>query len=354
MKRAISLLLGRAKKSLLTIEGLFDLIIHGRLWWLVNVAEYRLKYRLGALQAGTRMNRSGQADDFNLRRNIHRLEKGLSHSSTKAYFAEDYILETINYVEEANHQNPKDETLLHWSTAVLDKYFQVTTHTPIISEAFKKYLAIDPVNQCPDWFPYNEANRPGLSVTYEDLLQLGQRRRSVRSYLDQPVEYELVEKAMAVAALSPSACNRQPFLYLYYDDENIVQEIVRIPGGAAGFTPPAVLVLVGRYRAFFNERDAAVPVIDASLSAMSFLFACETLGLSTVCINWPNLPDRDKRLRQLIHLNEDEFVIMLIGIGYADPAGKIPFSAKNQVDALLSCNARIKDAPQDVTISAQQ
>jgi nitroreductase len=156
------------------------------------------------------------------------------------------------------------------------------------------------------------------------------------------VAFELVKKAMAVASLSPSACNRQPFHFLFYNEKDIVGKIARIPGGASSFTLPSVIVVVGRYRAFFNERDAAVPVIDASLAVMSFLFACETLGLSTVCINWPNLPDRDVRIRKLIQLEQDEFVVMLIGLGYADPAGKIPYSAKHEIEALMSCNARIK------------
>ncbi len=180
-------------------------------------------------------------------------------------------------------------------------------------------------------------------MNYDDFLQLGLRRRSVRRYLDKPVEFEVVKKAMAVAVLAPSACNRQPFHFLFYNEKEIVQKISSVPGGAAGFILPGVVVVVGRYRAFFDERDATVPVIDSSLSVMSFLFTCETLGLSTVCINWPNLPDRDKRIRRLIQFEEDEFVVMLIGLGYADPAGKIPFSAKHDIDALISCNARIRN-----------
>lgn len=347
MQPVFSRVKGKTRGLLLTTEGLVDLTFSGRLWWLINVAGTRLKYRLSALQAGTSMNRKGQADQFNLRRNTHRLEKGLSYDSQKGTFAEAYILETVHYLDKVRRLNPEEKNLLYWSTAVLDEYFRVTEHTPVINEAYEKYLALDPVNQCPDWFPYVEAKRPELSVTYENLLQLGLRRRSVRSYLDRPVEFDAVKKAMAVAALSPSACNRQPFHFLFYDDKDFVQEITRIPGGAAGFTVPGVIVVVGRYRAFFDDRDAAVPVIDSSLSVMSFLFASETLGLSTVCINWPNLPDRDERIRKLIDLEEDEFVVMLIGLGYPDPTGKIPFSAKHEVDALVSYNTRIRGATPD-------
>jgi len=334
------------KGYLLSTKGFFTLARDGRLDWLTNISESRLKYRLSALQAGVTINRSGQADDFNLRRNIHRLEKGLSYRSQKSSFAESYILETVDYFEKARSLSPHDNNLLQWSSAVLAEYFQTIEHTPIIREAYEKYRKLKPVDCNDSWYPYIEATRPDLSVTYEDLLQLSHRRRSVRTYLDKPVTFEVVKKAMAVAALSPSACNRQPFQFLFYNDKEIVEEIAQIPGGASGFLLPSLVVVVGRYRAFFDERDATVPVIDSSLSVMSFLFACETLGLSTVCINWPNLPDRDKQIRNIIAIEEDEFIVLLIGIGYADPEGKIPFSAKHEVDELISLNARLKGANQ--------
>lgn len=350
MKRNTWHLKSKVKQQLLIMKSLVKLIRRKQLGWLVYTVENRLQYRLNALQVGIRMNRSGQADLFNLRRNIHRLEKGLSHITQKDYFAEAYIIETVNYLEKLLLLNPEDNNLLFWSVAVLENYFAVTSHTPAIKAAHERFLKIKLANQHPDWHPYSAANRPALTVNYDDFLQLGLRRRSVRNYLDRPVGFEEVKKAMEIAALAPSACNRQPFHFLFYNEQEIVRQIAAIPGGAAGFNLPGVVIVIGRYRAYFDERDAAVPVIDASLSVMSFLFACETLGLSSVCINWPNLPDRDRRIRRLIQLGDDEFVVMLIGVGYADPIGKIPFSAKHDVNTLISCNERIRETSHQLRV----
>jgi nitroreductase len=187
--------------------------------------------------------------------------------------------------------------------------------------------------------------RPELKVDFNSLYELALRRRSIRHYINKKVKFDDVRKAMEIASLSPGACNRQSFQFLFYNKKEVVDKICEIPGGFKGFEVPSVVIVVGRYRGYFDERDASVPIIDASLASMSFILALETLGISSVCINWPLLPDRDATVRNLVHLEDDEFIIMLIGLGYADPSARIPFSAKKDINTLISCNARLASNP---------
>ena len=337
-----SLLRKRIEKLASAIEGLWSLAKEGRLAWLVHFVRCRFQYNLRALHSGVAMNRTRQGDLYNFRRNIHRIEKGLLHKLPKAAFAEDYIWETISYLAQIKSSGASDANTNAWGEAVLDHYFMTCNHTQTVAEAYALYRKLEPQNRQPTWYPYPVRHRPDLAVEYEDLYQLALRRRSVRQYLDRTVEFDQVEKAMRVAALSPSACNRQSFKFLFYNKKEIVREISQIPGGFVGFEVPSIIVVVGSYRGYFDERDANVPTIDASLAAMAFLFALESLGLSSVCLNWPALPDRDEALRRLIHLEDDEFVVMLIGIGYPDPAGKIPYSAKRDIHSLIQFNERLE------------
>lgn len=333
----------KVSELLVVIKGLIHLAREGRLAWLIYVVENRLQYKLNALYSGMLANRSGKANLYNFRRNIHRLEKGLLYKQLKDAFAEDYILETVNYLAQIKSSGVSSKNTIAWGEAVLDKYFKICLHTPKVAEAYRLYQSLEPENSQPTWHPYSEECRPELSVEYGAFYQLALRRRSVRYYLDKTVEFDVVEKAMKLAALSPSACNRQSFKFLFYNDKRIVKEISELPGGVTGYEIPSIVVVIGCYRGYFDERDADVPIIDSSLAVMAFLFALETLGLSSVCINWPILPDKEKRIRQLIHLEEDEFVIMLIGIGYPNPEGKIPYSAKRDINELILCNERIRN-----------
>jgi len=285
------------------------------------------------------MNRRGKGDIYNLRRNIHRLEKGLIQQQPRRVFAEDYIYETVISLGQLQKSKEGDSHSLIWAEAVLQKYFSVCDHVGEIKKAYDQFHPHTEHGTA--WYPYPARLRPAAKVDYDSLYQLALRRRSIRHFLNQPVEFEIVKQAMAIAALAPGACNRQSFQFLFYNQQDVVAALCAIPGGYNGFTAPSAMIVTGRYRGYFDERDANVPIIDASLAVMALLLALETLGLSSVCINWPMLPEQDQVLRRLIHLDDDEFVVMLIGIGYADPAGEIPFSAKRDVNTLLTHNERI-------------
>jgi len=324
------------------IKKIKDSLKKNKLMWLIYLLKNRLFFRLQALREGVSLNQSQKSNLYNFRRNIHRLEKGLSFKVLKPSFAEDYIGETVAYLKHGLAAGSFDRDSLLWGVAVLSKYFLTTRHTPLIESAYKVFSSLDLNNAEPLRVPYEEKLRPALNVSYEDLHSLALRRRSIRIYQDKKVEYETVRKAMEIAAFSPSACNRQSFKFLFFNEKTIVKKLAGITGGVAGYDLPSIVVIVGCYRGYFEERDLNAPMVDASLAAMSFLFAAETLGLGTVCINWPSVTYFDQRIRELIHLEKDEFVVMLMGIGYPDPEGKIPFSAKKRTEDLVLNNERIR------------
>lgn len=309
--------------------------------WYFSLINSRLKYKFDALYWGIRFNYKTKNNLYNFRRNIHRLEKGLCYSKVKNIFAEDYILETVAFLQEDQEEITFDKNTKNWGIAVLNLYFEVCQHTEKIAEAYKLFQKLELNNEHSDWIPYTSKDRPNLSIDYNDIYQLALRRRSVRHYLDRSVETHLIEEAIKIATLSPSACNRQSFKFLFFNQRNLVEQISQIPGGVSGYKIPSVVIVVGQYRGYFDARDINAPIIDSSLASMAFIFALETLGLSSVCINWPNLPDREQKIRQLIHLEKDEFIVMLIGVGYPEANGRIPYSAKKELNKVLEINRRI-------------
>jgi len=309
------------------------------LWYILTINQ--LKFKFSALRDGIRVNKSNGQYLFNLRRNIHRLEKGLSYPKGKSVFAEEYILESVNSFVEGKRSGQLDEETIKWCEAVFALYFNTVDSTEIIDKAKLNFNSSLGTTSCSDYIPYSSSERPLLNIDYSELLQLCVRRRSVRFFSDQVIDVELINKAYEIAKYAPSACNRQAFQYLFYNDPKVVNKLAQVPGGVSGYSLPAVIVVIGRYDGYFNVRDINAPLIDASLSIMSFLLAAETLGLGTVCINWPNLTDREEKIRNIIHLEPSEFVVMMIGIGYPIESGKIPFSAKRPFQAIVSHNQRI-------------
>ena len=60
-----------------------------------------------------------------------------------------------------------------------------------------------------------------------DVLEAIHTRRSIRTYLDQPVPEELIQKLLAAAMQAPSARNQQPWQFVVIDDRAILAKIPR-------------------------------------------------------------------------------------------------------------------------------
>jgi nitroreductase len=286
---------------------------------------------------------------FRLRRNIHRLEKGIIMPNRRSVFARDYIRQTVDdfdRIVSSYSAGSMAGAEITWAHDVLSEYFRVVDRSEErIKACYERFLLSgDRFNKCER--PASSRSAPFLRDLSNRPLDIGQltalsvRRRSVRSYADKRVPRELVDKAMDVAAQAPSACNRQPFRFRLYDDRNLVNQILALPAGTKGFANgvPCVAVIVGRLRAYPLERDRHIIYIDGSLAAMSFMFALETMGLSSCAINWADEEPAESRMKKLLRLEDDERVVMLVAYGWPDEAAAVPYSAKRDLDELREYN----------------
>lgn len=284
-----------------------------------------------------------------LRRNIHRLEKGMIMQPRKPVFAKDYIGETVEFYEEAVRQyhsleSSIDHTELEWSRDVLERYFgYVSKEDDKINAAYKRFdatLAVYDHHSSEVKAPFKRKDGATSKVKYDDLLDLAMQRRSVRWFRKKSVPRELIDKALMVGRQSPSACNRLPYEFRIFDDPDMVKKVARIPFGAGGYAHqiPTVIVVTGKLDSYFSPRDRHAIYIDASLAAMSFMLALETLGLSSSVINWPDFEPLEMKMQKTLGLQASDRVVMLIAVGYADPESGIPFSQKKDLDVLRSYN----------------
>lgn len=270
-----------------------------------------------------------------LRRNIHRLEKGLLMRPRRAVFAEDYIAETVDIFVRSTAQTSFCVTELSWANDVLQRYFATVEHTTIITEAYNRFIATTTLKSSEKVpFPYQQLAT--TSVTYADFLALCQRRHSVRWFDAKEPARADVARAVVAAAEAPSACNRQPFSFrLFYGQQ--AHAVAELAMGTVGFATniPSLLVIVGDLSAYKETRDRHLIYIDASLAAMQLMLALETLGLASCPINWPDIEARESRMQKVLQLDEYQRPVMLIAIGYADPTGLVAYSDKKPVEQLL-------------------
>ena len=291
-----------------------------------------------------------------LRRNTHRLEKGLLMRPRRPVFAADYVFETVDCYAAVVAGRRKSEGAgwsppaggdLAWSRDVLTAYFAAVEpgrHDRVDAARAKFEAAGTPAPDGhtlgPGLVPYRRELGGPPPVSYDQLHALAVRRRSVRWFLDEPVPREKLDAALAVAAQAPSACNRQPFQFRIFDAPELVRKVIALPMGTAGWADnvPVFVVIVGRLRNYPDPRDRHVIYVDGALAAMSFAFALETLGLSGCCVNWPDVEDRERAMAELLSLDPDERPVMCMAVGVPDPDGLVAYSQKKPPDDLRRYN----------------
>lgn len=285
-----------------------------------------------------------------LRRNIHRLEKGLIMQPRRPVFALDYIQETLDLYENAvlaTRVQKRANNEVIWAYDVLVSYFDVCSGSELSTPARLRFQAMPAPEPAPEKealpharkVPYPASERVGAGVSYEGFLQLALRRRSVRWFKDVPVEHSKLDQIIDAARLSPSACNRLPYRFLTLTDPKVAQECARLAGGTTGFANqiPSLIVVLGDLSCYSDERDRHLIYVDASLASMSLMLAAETVGLSTCPINWSDVPSRERAIYNFLKdVPEYWRPVMLIAVGYAEEEGYIPFSSKKDFSIVRS------------------
>lgn len=198
------------------------------------VAAGRMRYRTDLQQA--------RSASYLLRRNTHRIEKGLIMPNRRAVFALDFIEETVAEFEAVVKgfcRQPSDTVLsseLQWASDVIGQYFEVTDPDhPKLSVLKPRFAAVAAlldgrVRAAPripgerGFIPFARDLRAD-TASFEALKSLAMQRRSVRNYRSDPVARNVIDAAVEIAAQSPSACNRQAFSFYIFDDRILREKL---------------------------------------------------------------------------------------------------------------------------------
>ncbi|MDI4652089.1 MULTISPECIES: nitroreductase family protein [Pseudoalteromonas] len=276
-----------------------------------------------------------------LRRNIHRLEKGLIMQPRKPEFATDYIEETVETFKGCSSSSQSATSELDWAFSVLTEYFRVVKldHRKIQS-SLKLFQSINYLPKSSSKIPYLHKAKPDLEHRSE-FEELVYKRASVRWFeKNSSPSIDIVKRVVDISLQAPSACNRQSFEYRFVDNKDLLAKLLKLPGGVTGFADniPSLMVVIGDYSGYYLERDRHLIYIDASLSSMMLLLAFENFGFNTCVLNWPENDKKNKEINSILNLPTYKRVIMLVAVGKADCSGGVPYSQKKDSSTSLTVN----------------
>lgn len=151
-----------------------------------------------------------------------------------------------------------------------------------------------------------------------NFLELVQTRRSLRSYLDKPVEWDKLSYILESARLAPSWKNMQCWRFIVVEDSVRRQALAQSmeesnPGRKALMGAPLVIVLcaVPSESEVWEGKDFMM--LDAGLAMEHLLLAATEQGLGTC---WQGLFSEEKA-REALNVPANVRVVGMTPLGYA-------------------------------------
>lgn len=158
-------------------------------------------------------------------------------------------------------------------------------------------------------------------------------RRSVRKYLDTPVEHEKLELLVRAGINAPSGMNRQPWVIRVVEDQQLIADVTEVYKQEKAEQVKRDKDFKNMFRNAPNLICICTPTkgggeLDAGLLGENIMLAAQALGLGTCCLGGPVrfLLSNEKCRFFLDRLNipEDYRLNYIIAVGYPDeqPAAK--------------------------------
>ncbi|MFC1907731.1 nitroreductase family protein [Chloroflexota bacterium] len=178
------------------------------------------------------------------------------------------------------------------------------------------------------------------------LLDLLKHRKSVRDFLERPVEREKIMMCLEAARLAPSACNSQPWKFIVVNDRQLKDKL-----SDAAFRgiysmnsfckmAPVMVVVVSEKSKFLARiggmfRGTKYYLIDIGVAIEHFVLQAEDLGLGTCWIGWFN----ERAIKSVLEVPHRKKIDILIALGYYDKGKTGSEHSREPIDKIASFNS---------------
>lgn len=165
-----------------------------------------------------------------------------------------------------------------------------------------------------------------------NLLSLIESRYSCRDYQNLPVEQEKIDYILECVRMAPSAVNFQPWRFYVITSEEDKRKIQACYKRDWFLTAPMYIMATLRHDEEWVRKDGKRHGdIDVAIAVEHLCLAATEQGLATcwVC-NF-----HEEIAREQFNLPEDEEAIVLIPIGYANPATPVPDKTRKPLSDIV-------------------
>ena len=152
-------------------------------------------------------------------------------------------------------------------------------------------------------------------------------RRSVRKYLDKPVEHEKLDVIVRAGINAPSGSNRQPWIVRVVEDQQLIDRVTQVFKQENAEQVQRDKNFKNMFRNAPNLICVCTPAngggeLDAGLLGENMMLAAQAMGLGTCCLGGPVrflLSNENARFfLDSLDIPSDYKLLYIIGVGYPD------------------------------------
>jgi nitroreductase len=179
-----------------------------------------------------------------------------------------------------------------------------------------------------------------MATPYETLLDIIDRRRSIRAFDSRPVEPEDLERILEAARLAPSSNNTQPWRFVVVRDPQTRRDLALAqPLGTPSpikfaAEAPVIIACCTKPHALLHK---AVRVfgkdfceIDAAIAVEHMVLAATALDIGTCWLGWFSEP----KVKKILKIPGNVKVVALLPLGYPQESPKKDFRQRPRPEGM--------------------
>ncbi len=152
-------------------------------------------------------------------------------------------------------------------------------------------------------------------------------RRSVRKYLDKPVEHEKLDVIVRAGINAPSGSNRQPWIVRVVEDQQLIDRVTQVFKQENAEQVQRDKNFKNMFRNAPNLICVCTPAngggeLDAGLLGENMMLAAQAMGLGTCCLGGPVRfllsNEKARFFLDSLDIPADYKLLYIIGVGYPD------------------------------------
>ena len=165
-----------------------------------------------------------------------------------------------------------------------------------------------------------------INMELNPVLSTIMARRSIRKYLDKPIEHEKLEVIVRAGINAPSGMNRQPWIVRVVEDQKLIADVTEVFKKVNPDQVSREKDFKNMFRNAPNLICVCTPTnggdLDAGLLGENMMLAAQSLGLGTCCLGGPvrflNTNADAKFFLDRLDIPEGYKLNYILAIGYPD------------------------------------